>query len=218
MGQYFKGCYRKQGEKLYNGVQTWALNNGAKLMEHGYIGNVVPGVIMRLARKEPVQIVWAGDYGPVEEEFNGQNIYDACVVLNDTEGGGTEETKKMVDKIASEIEKGGFKDEEEYPILFNTTKKQFVDLAKVPLSYSEDYKNRETGEVHHYEGKINPLVLLCEGGSNGDGGGDYFAEAGKEFIGTWKGDFIQVLQRDSKLYEGAEEIEPGFSEMEFSNK
>ena len=57
---------------------------------------------------------------------------------------------------------------------------------------------------------MHPLPLLtCEG--NGNGGGDYHSEYGKEYVGTWARDLIGCVSTKKDL-EGYTEIIPNFKE------
>jgi len=82
--------------------------------------------------------------------------------------------------------------------LINHTKKIYIDCKKY-------WKNSVTKD----KWCIHPLPLLTALG-NGLGGGDYFAEVGKELIGTWAGDLLEI----SKTKPDYEEIEVVFKEYE----
>jgi len=125
-------------------VSSYDYENGAKLMEHSYIGNnFVEAVEFLLindgedkGRWANSRIVWAGDYADPEED--GETIYDKV------EGNGL---KFLIEGVP-----------ENYPYLVNYDKKEYVDKRKCP-------QDKDGWTIH-------PLPLLtCEG--NGRGGGDY---------------------------------------------
>ncbi len=140
MGQYYKAVNLDNMEY----VSSYDYENGAKLMEHSYIGNnFVEAVEFLLiddgvnkARWADSKIVWAGDYADPEED--GENIYSKA------EGNGL---KFLIEGVP-----------ENYPYLVNYDKKEYVDKRKCP-------QDKDGWTIH-------PLPLLtCEG--NGRGGGDY---------------------------------------------
>ena len=81
MGQYYKGViFTKSSRKQKNNkikacLDNWAYNNGAKLMEHSYVGNsyVRAYEYLLAERYHGYPFVWVGDYA---DEHNGENIYD----------------------------------------------------------------------------------------------------------------------------------------------
>ena len=130
MGQYFKaivlGNEPKEGEQEV--VKSWVYSheydNGLKLMEHSYQGNIYVSTfekeLTRRGTNYKSRVVWAGDYADVEpgvkiiqegKEYDA-NLYSLC---NDEN-----EVKPKV---------GNTKD---YPYILNHSKKLFVDKNKVP--------------------------------------------------------------------------------------
>lgn len=82
---------------------------------------------------------------------------------------------------------------ERFHFIVNHTKKEFVNLNTVP--------DNDGWSVH-------PLPLLtCSG--NGRGGGDYCAEAGIEYVGTWAGN---VISAEETAPNGYTQIKPDFKE------
>ena len=163
-------------------VEPHKYDNGAKLMEHSYIGNnFVQAVEFLLidtgenkARWSGQRISWAGDYASAlqgEEE----NLY------NLTKGDGLQ---MLVEAIP-----------EDYIYLINLDKKQYVDKSKCP-NMSSDWSDF----------KIHPLPLLTAEG-NGRGGGDYRGD--EDYVGSWARNRIALV---NKVPEGYTEIIPNFNE------
>jgi hypothetical protein len=75
MGQYYKPLLKEKGTKNWKGFYSWDFDNGAKLMEHSYIGNPFVSYIKKLILSTPTQVVWAGDYADNEKGKDG-NLYD----------------------------------------------------------------------------------------------------------------------------------------------
>ena len=103
-------------------VSSYDYGNGAKLMEHSYIGNnFVEAVEFLLindgedkGRWADSRIVWAGDYAdPEEPEEDGENIY---VKVSINKG-----LQFLIEGVPSN-----------YPYLVNWDKKEYVDKRKCP--------------------------------------------------------------------------------------
>ena len=188
MGQYYKCFNLDQHEYLY----PHAYDNGAKLMEHSYIGNNMLNVAEHLLSPNgswhKTRIVWGGDY------------MDDHIFVEDIEVEGNIRSllheKGNLYEFAIDFFKQVNLEFEEDPTLrfiVNHSKKQFADKTKV----------REG----NYGLKIHPLPLLTSSG-NGRGGGDYFDET-NSYVGTWAGD---VISFETDIPNGYEEIVPDFIE------
>lgn len=196
MGQYYKPTFLDKNADVtandWNPIK-WQLlcydfGNGAKLMEHSWVHNgFVQAVEYLLSKdKEGTPFVWAGDYA---ENFSGftNNLFgigdDKCKegLAELFKDGVLLQTKDFLGYDCYEI-----KNPKVYKYVINHTKKQFVRIPE----YDKDKYT------------IHPLPLLtCE--SNGLGGGDYFSEVGKEFVGIWKYDKISV----------GDDVPKGFTEL-----
>jgi hypothetical protein len=165
-------------------VSSYDYENGAKLMEHSYIGNnFVEAVEFLLindgedkGRWANSRIVWAGDYAdPEEPEEDAENIY----------------TKVSINKGLQFLIEGV---PSNYPYLVNWDKKEYLDKRKCPYF----------GDKHDWQ--IHPLPLLtCEG--NGRGGGDYRND--NDYVGTWSRCVVNLMK---EIPEGFTEITPNFVE------
>lgn len=188
MGQYYKPVIgHKEDDKFVIDAYLVAWDyghNGAKLMEHSYIGNTLTGAVENLLGKggqfNGKCLVWAGDYANGEngtEEENDDNLYMITRAMGDSE-----QMKPLTD----------IKDRH-FRYAINLTKMQFVDMDKV--------------QENKYGLRIHPVPLLCAEG-NGRGCGDYEGTYMK-CIGTWARDAITF---DNEIPDGYTELKVNFKE------
>ena len=182
MGQYYVAVNASNMEWVDSG------DNGAKLMEHSYIGNLFVEAVEFLliddgegnkGRWSGNRIVWAGDYAN-SEPMEGNNLY-SLVQEKD-------KLKMLIEAVP-----------ENYHYLVNWDKKQFVDKTKC---------NPVNGVWNITDMKIHPLPLLTADG-NGRGGGDYNGE-NIDYVGTWARDRISLMK---EIPEDFTEITPNFDEL-----
>lgn len=181
MGQYYKAINIDNLEY----VSPHDYDNGAKLMEHSYIGNnFVEAVEFLLindgenkARWADSRIIWGGDYADFEENENFHSMVEdnGSSLFN------------LIETVPTN-----------YQFLVNMTKKEYVDKEKCHV-ISASWTN-----IH----VIHPLPLLLAEG-NGRGGGDYHEEGDDKFVGRWARDVINVMK---VAPEGFTEIIPNFDE------
>ena len=139
MGQY----YRPVAIGCKDTVSPYDYGNGAKLMEHSWVGNQYVGAVEQLIKRggpwAGKQIVWAGDYADSEKNRK-RNLYQT---LNN--------------ELKIEVPKDYHKQKRVLRYLKNLDTNEFVDLKHVA-------KDSDGWQMH-------PLpILTCEG--NGRGGGD----------------------------------------------
>ena len=169
-------------------VSPYDYDNGAKLMEHSYIGNSFVEAVEFLliddgegnrGRWSGNRIVWAGDYANAEP-LGANNLYSLAEEKD--------KLKMLIEAVP-----------ENYHYLVNWDKKQFVDKTKCnPINGVWNIKGL----------KIHPLPLLTADG-NGRGGGDYNGE-GIDYVGTWAKDRISLMK---EIPEDFTEIRPNFDEL-----
>ena len=169
-------------------VSPYDYDNGAKLMEHSYIGNSFVEAVEFLliddgegnkGRWSGNKIVWAGDYANAEP-LGANNLYSLAEEKD--------KLKMLIEAVP-----------ENYHYLVNWDKKQFVDKTKCnPINGVWNIKGL----------KIHPLPLLTADG-NGRGGGDYNGE-GIDYVGTWAKDRISLMK---EIPEDFTEIRPNFDEL-----
>lgn len=203
MGQYYNPSILKKNWKTAKNPVKAALkcydyNNGAKLMEHSYIGNdFVRSVEYLLANQfKGYPFVWCGDYADHVFTRTGEHdIYDDAANFIYHEGHESSDYKTLRGTIPAmpKWEEGKKWNPYEtipyYKYLVNYTKKQYCIIPK----------NKKGWQVH-------PLPLLtCSG--NGRGGGDY--RLGNNRVGIWAFDRIGITN-DEKSIKGFKEIDGFF--------
>ena len=206
MGQYYRPVVLKKNWKTAkNPVQASLLcydfDNGAKLMEHSYIGNwLVRSMEYLLANQfKGMPFVWVGDYADNVQTRTGEHdlYHDANVTIYkdyDGDGDGKKQTyvklrasipvmyqgKEWASPNSKEDEFNPYMNYPYYRYLVNYTKKQYCIMPK----YSKK------------EWRINPLPLLtCFG--NGRGGGDYHKEDAR--VGSWAFDCIGITNSENEI-------------------
>jgi len=197
MGQYYNPSILKKNWKQAKNPVKVALNcydygNGAKLMEHSYVGNrFVNAVEYLLANQyKGYPFVWVGDYADKVSTNTGEHdIYDDAEHFTYNDETGSEYSKKY-EKLRASIP-----DEvHHYKYVVNYTKKQYCIIPE---------KKEGVWQVH-------PLPLLtCNG--NGRGGGDYRLD--DERVGTWAFNRIGITNDESEIV-GFKEIS-GFFELDW---
>lgn len=189
MGQYFKQVLLREDNVIIAWACSWAYNNGAKLMEHSWLGNSFVAVAENLLLKNPTRVVWCGDYSDkdpslgIDEEqvkagYDGtMNFYDLC----EYKGNAIKEVKEGITSIGKRAK-----------YVVNHTTKEFIDKTKVPVTNT--YVDND-GKSWDYN--IHPLPLMtCN--SNGRGGGDFRDEYPNGLVGRWSGNLISIETRKPK--------------------
>jgi len=207
MGQYYNpSILRKNWKTAKNPVlaslKCYDFGNGAKLMEHSYIGNsFVRSMEYLLANDyKGHPFVWVGDYAdPIITNTGEHNIYDDAgrfiyedydSPTNDKKSRKYLALKDSIPAMPEDVEGKVWNPYETIPYykyLVNYTKKQYC-IVPFFKSQSNEYQ-------------VHPLPLLtCSG--NGRGGGDYGID--DERVGIWAYDRIglsNVMNRNSGFKE-----------------
>lgn len=204
MGQYYRGVVlgktTKKAKKIIvrKAFCCYAHKNGAKLMEHSYVGNwYVKEYEYALANQFfGFPFVWAGDYA--DEKYDTL-VYEKALIHID------KQTAKIAKAMgykknpnsnwgAEYVKNGAYVSEKEvsehipydelptYKYIINFDKKVFVRIPEKPVNPYDENGN--------YILTIHPLPLLCADG-NGGGGGDYWG-ANETLVGSWAYDRIGV--------------------------
>lgn len=75
MGQYYTAILLdKKKEKIVGNILPHDYRSGAKLMEHSWINNSFVQSVESIIYKNPMPVVWAGDYADNEEGID-ENLY-----------------------------------------------------------------------------------------------------------------------------------------------
>ena len=95
MGQYYHCCFlNEKKNQPVKWFSPWKHDNGAKLMEHSYIGNNYCAAVENDLIDNPQYVVWAGDYAD-EEKRSKTNLYQRCT--EKTEAQNTNQEKVSLD-------------------------------------------------------------------------------------------------------------------------
>lgn len=207
MGQYYRPIVLNEDKKTVKEyASSYVFHEGAKLMEHSYIDNLLVNCVEEKLLDNPTRLVWAGDYAdPENGKEEGPNLYD----LSSEQGknmfadapqkgfgeiwdASDEQLSKWFPAWGKVVELG--KQDAPDTFVLNHDKKQYYVRPK-----------KKGGEL-----TINPLPLLTAEG-NGRGGGDYQGTHMK-LIGTWARDSIEYVTDKSLVPEDYKVIKPSFVE------
>ena len=196
MGQYYKICFKNNGEihtnnRKYGDGHEYEM---AKLMEHSYIHNWLMDSVAKFIHKNPTNLLWCGDY--TEENNEVENATGGDVSYDDIWG----EEEKMKNRFIFPLcKRFGYKNR----YFVNHTKKEYISFDK----YFEKIGDEDL--------IINPISLLTALG-NGRGGGDYYGDyPNTDKVGYWKWDLISI---ENKIPEGYTELDIYFKEEELKNE
>ena len=222
MGQYYRGVVlgkttdKKKKIIVREAFSPYSHDNGAKLMEHSYVGNWYVKEYERVLANEffGFPFVWCGDYADErygEIPYNIACNYDYKRMLSNIKKAGYKYEESDWGAECKKYDKAGnlidVKPEKEfrkttpyeelgdvtYDVIINFTKKQFARIPK---------KTKE--QIRHKILVVHPLPLLCASG-NGRGGGDYHSGTNLSKVGIWAYDRIGIGYED--------EIPAGFTEL-----
>ena len=145
MGQYYKPClltksYKKGKRPIVGALNPYAYNNGAKLVEHSYVGNFfVRAATIMLQDNTTRPFVWCGDYA--DEINDGLNMFDFASQNKFDE----KYSKNVIGTDMDVIEKVL-----DFYYIINHSKKQYVEVPP--------------------QGNFHPLPLLtADGNGRGSG-------------------------------------------------
>lgn len=197
MGQYYRGVilskHTNKTKKIIvkQSFCCYAHDNGAKLMEHSYVGNWYVKEYEKALAEEfyGYPFVWSGDYA--DNRFDEDVYSKACIFIDKA-------TRKNAKALGYRKNKNGRWGEEyirdgvtasekslsvvtPYEEL-NTTYKYIINFTK--KMYTRIPNHSDWGLT------IHPLPLLCADG-NGRGGGDYDGTY-MGYVGAWAFDRIGI--------------------------
>lgn len=217
MGQYYKPVTLDPDNNVQKWVWCYDFNNGAKLMEHSWLGNkFVAAFETLLCGDLPQRVVWAGDYADPEVNADGTErkyvdpddgeeytatLYSFASLLDpyrpEVDGLGEESHYQWKDENGEQLKE---------PIITFTRKEDVVANAHplvVPTLESHPFlinwdkkqfvdKRKVPKDSDGWS--IHPLPILTVEG-NGRGGGDLHEEyisGNAKLIGVWARDHISV--------------------------
>lgn len=186
MGQYYRFGIFKSNINSKNDIKgkgdvlssfsSYDYNEGAKLMEHSYVGNKYVNKAERLLAGEfyGCPFAWVGDYSD-KIRGDGGDFISVYSMLADV---GAQRNSKG--EILSVWDK-------DYVPVYD------LSYPIIKYKYVLDINRKEAVEIpEDSEDKyvIHPLPLLCADG-NGNGGGDYYG-TNMPYVGKWAYDKIGV--------------------------
>lgn len=213
MGQYWKPVIESSDGVRYS-IESHDFGNGLKIMEHSYIGNELPSIIMYKIYNNPMHVTWVGDYtedrkvgkeveGPIGDDLwndknliyftNHSSLPDYMIELYNNEGDPrkTEEiSDKELDHILSCFDKFSI---QKYSLV-NHTLKEYVDMAE----YIKKPKASNSRLLNYHDTIIHPLPLLVAAPSMDEGLGDYHEDCATCFdkVCSWSWDMISVMNTE----------------------
>ena len=204
MGQYYKAICLDT--KRF--IEPWDYENGAKLMEHSYIGNEFLETVEQLLSPDgkwyKKRIVWAGDYMPPYVFMNGAEINQLQKKLAKECLKHEGDYRYLTDRTTlfnyvTDVKRNGKETSESSEttnkILVNHSVKKFIDLTPLWMKAKLD-----DGTL-----VVHPLSLLtCS--SNGDGGGSYDGDD-MNVIGSWAG---HIISMEKSIPDGYDQLEVDF--------
>lgn len=206
MGQYYKAiCLNTKGF-----VEPWDYSNGAKLMEHSYIGNnfleVVESLLSKNGKWYKKRIVWAGDYMEPYQFLSGTEINrlekklsKECIKLEGDYRYLTDRTTLY--NYVSDVKRNGKESLENInpkdKILINHSLKKYIDLTPLWMR-----AQLEEGSL-----VIHPLSLLTCTSNQGGGGG--YSGVNENLVGSWAGHIISL---EKNIPEGFDKVDVEFEE------
>ena len=192
MGQYYRPIVLKKNWKrakqpVKASVLCYDFDNGAKLMEHSYIGNKFVNKVMQMLANQyyGYHFVWCGDYADEVKNYKGEEIslYSKADDFMD----------KEVEDFFSDIPREE-RYTKEYNALFDTFVDEYVEYKYLINLSKKVYVVMEKNNPDKWQ--VHPLPLLTAYG-NGRGGGDYTLT--DERVGTWAFDRIAVSNDDAAI-------------------
>ena len=170
MGQYYNAVINVNGNKEVFYHQVDGKYMMAKLMEHGYWANpFVLAVASKLWRTKG-QLAWVGDYA----ENGDFNWHDDFADAHNS------------DVVKNDLEYNGFRLEGKYFI--NHSKKLIIDCDR----YKSLLEEKKIDMI------VSPVPLLTAVGNDKDGG-DFRRGVGKDLVGTWAWDIVEIT--DQPVYD-----------------
>lgn len=186
MGQYYTPVIMKD-DKISTFL-CYDYGNGAKLMEHSYIGNSFTETVLKQLLNKPARLAWVGDYAEPEDVEN--ELAEKFIKIENND----EPYRKKPKKV-------GAMENSAMLVFINHSKKEYIDITYYILKNGAD----------RYGCIIHPIPLLTAIG-NGKGGGDYRGK-NEDIVGRWACDVIEARTWiDTTKYKDYKEIYPEFNE------
>lgn len=205
MGQYYRIINTDKKEFLC----PYDFDNGAKLMEWSYLKNNMCLSLFYLLndRWKGDHVYVVGDYAELDDpnEVWYNTLKNEMQKLNmSSEDSLYSYACDHFENISKEFSKKAYTPK----YIYNTAKKQYIDLKHCPVAWVWQDKKRNKAGVS----KINPLSLLLAI-SNNRGGGDFRNDI-NDYVGSWCDTTDSIIVSKEKLDNDCEEFCPDFFEDE----
>lgn len=206
MGQYWKPVIENSDGVRYS-IDSNDFGIGLKILEHSYIGNELPSIIMYMIYNNPMRVTWVGDYtenrkvgkeveGPIGDDlWNDESViyFTNRNSLSDYEKD-TRKTEEIPDEELKHILSCFDMFSIQKYSLVNHTLKEYVDMAE----YIKKPKASNSMLLNYHDTIIHPLPLLVAAPSMDEGLGDYHENRATCFdkVCSWSWDMISVMNTE----------------------
>ena len=173
MGQYYTPVITRGSD-----IKTYCCydyDNGAKLMEHSYIGNNFTETVLKQLLNRPGRLAWVGDYAEPSDVKS-----ELALDFINIEG--------KSDDFKDEPSEIGDNENSFLLVYINETKKEYIRIRNYVLRNGAN----QWGAI------IHPIPLLTAIG-NGKGGGDYRG-INENLVGRWACDEILAMRGLDESY------------------
>lgn len=191
MGQYYRPALIDDLGHV-SWLSCYRYNNGAKLMEHSYVGNTFVDAVLSMIWKNPMKIAWIGDYSdsPFSDAYSEKIDEEKFSIIYRLVWEDEEDIHLLSPEITNKLSMRMKK-----RFLVNHTLKRYIDLGK----YIAENKWVETytygGKKRNSVWAINPLPLLTACGNDRGGGDFHYGNTGYKLVGTWAFDLIEYTDK-----------------------
>ena len=191
MGQYYRPALIDEHGKL-GWLLCYNYDNGAKLMEHSYIGNNFVNAVLSMIFRNHMKVAWIGDYSdtPIEDAYSRKIDEEKFQIIYSSVWGDGSDFKRIRPKVAHKLT---CRMKNRY--LVNHTQKLYIDFGRYTLEncWKESYKWQ--GKNRNSTWCINPLPLLTACGNDRGGGDFHSGNTGYDLVGTWAFDLIEYTDK-----------------------
>jgi hypothetical protein len=229
MGQYYRPSILKVNHKLAKNpveatLRSWDFQNGAKLMEHSWIGNSLVNAFIHLIGEDSPYYgqvcVWAGDYADgytnrmTKQDADADNIYNFASLVDEKLGKCECYSSNHLAQANAKYHKlfgkdifstGYYEGTDGHRREYMTCKGNVTEYKYILNLTTKEYI--EIPEDNPDEWQEHPLPILLADG-NGRGGGDYEG-SNMQMVGKWKFNRIGATNNVPK---GFKKLEVTFKE------
>jgi len=196
MGQYYSALVIDENNNIKT-LKPWPFDNGAKLMEHSWIGGSFMNAVYSMIHGNPCKVAWIGDYSdapyePKDDAYAKAMPLDEFLKFYEMAWDESEESSlEPTDFSEKQLSLVNHATSGTY--LINHSRKCYLELGA--------YIQRAIMKINLVNSwAIDPLSLLTACG-NGRGGGDFSkSNIGYENIGIWAFDKLEYSDKMPQGY------------------